>query len=207
MGEGIFLIGRNPENDIPLNDTFISRQHAELSVSNGIAVIEDLGSRNKTFVNDKAVKRAILKNRDKIQIGDYNLEFLSDTFVEKAPDIKTSITTVFNADDNPLFTRESDCSDRSELLLAHQKLIALYKIGNIINTTLKTDELLGRILDSIFEVMNADRVSILVWDDELNDFKISIARSRDKRYLASEIQFSRTIFEEAFNNNKAVLTL
>lgn len=45
------LIGRDPSNDIVINDAEVSRKHARITVQAGGFVIEDLGSTNGTFVN------------------------------------------------------------------------------------------------------------------------------------------------------------
>jgi pSer/pThr/pTyr-binding forkhead associated (FHA) protein len=46
-------IGRSPNNQIPIPERHVSRQHAVISYQDGIFMISDLGSVNGTFVNDK----------------------------------------------------------------------------------------------------------------------------------------------------------
>lgn len=48
-------IGRSSNNDIPIPEQHVSRQHAVISYRDGIFMINDLGSSNGTFVNDQAV--------------------------------------------------------------------------------------------------------------------------------------------------------
>lgn len=62
-------IGRLAACDISLQDANVSREHAALvSVPEGWA-IQDLESRNGTFVNGRAVKNAILQEGDTIRVG------------------------------------------------------------------------------------------------------------------------------------------
>lgn len=53
-GESL-VIGRSSKADIVLADRFLSRQHARLFVKDGAWFLEDLGSRNTTFLNDRPV--------------------------------------------------------------------------------------------------------------------------------------------------------
>lgn len=63
-------IGRGRENDITLDDSFLSADHARLSWNGKGWVLEDLGSTNGTQVNGKRVKRATaLKPGDTIEFG------------------------------------------------------------------------------------------------------------------------------------------
>lgn len=49
-------IGRSSENDIFILDRHVSRQHAVITYRDGVFLINDLGSVNGTFVNDKQVE-------------------------------------------------------------------------------------------------------------------------------------------------------
>ncbi len=67
-------IGRSPDATIMLEDAEISRLHARISRSAaGDFVLEDLGSRNGTFVNGTRVNRRVLAYGDKIQVGPHAL--------------------------------------------------------------------------------------------------------------------------------------
>jgi two-component system, cell cycle response regulator len=64
------VIGRDDTVDIPLLDDRISRKHARLVVEGDTSWIEDLGSRNGTFVNGERISgRHSLRDGDKIQLG------------------------------------------------------------------------------------------------------------------------------------------
>ncbi len=63
------VIGRANELDVVLVEDMVSRRHAKI-VSTGDALnIEDLGSTNGTFVNGEKVRRARLKEGDRVLIG------------------------------------------------------------------------------------------------------------------------------------------
>ena len=70
-------IGRDPASDIFLNDVTVSRQHARLMLADGSVTIEDAGSLNGTYVNDSLVESAVLTSGDLLQIGRFQMVFLS----------------------------------------------------------------------------------------------------------------------------------
>jgi len=63
------VLGRGADADIRFDDDGISRRHAVVGLDGDIAFVEDLESRNGTFLNDQKVKRAVLKDGDKIRMG------------------------------------------------------------------------------------------------------------------------------------------
>jgi hypothetical protein len=67
---GELVIGRSSELDLVLIEDMVSRKHARITLEPGqIITISDLGSTNGTFVNGEKIKRARLKEGDRILIG------------------------------------------------------------------------------------------------------------------------------------------
>jgi DNA-binding winged helix-turn-helix (wHTH) protein len=70
LTEGINDIGRDPRVGVWLDSPQASRRHARIIVSNGTATLEDLGSKNRTLLNDHPVTQSTrLSDGDTIQIG------------------------------------------------------------------------------------------------------------------------------------------
>lgn len=70
--ETLTTIGRGDDNAIILDDTFVSTNHASLALRDDGWWIEDLGSRNGTYVNGKQLPRGQpvpLRYGNEIQIG------------------------------------------------------------------------------------------------------------------------------------------
>ena len=64
------IIGRDKDADLTLSFSAVSRRHAKLSLQRDGYMLEDLGSSNGTFLNDKRVKeKVILKSGDQIRLG------------------------------------------------------------------------------------------------------------------------------------------
>jgi DNA-binding winged helix-turn-helix (wHTH) protein len=56
LGEGDHLLGRDPELPVCLPFPSVSRRHALVHVKAGVATVEDLGSKNGTFLNGKRLR-------------------------------------------------------------------------------------------------------------------------------------------------------
>ena len=74
LDTGEHVLGRDPDVEIFLNMPGVSRRHAVIRVSAGRASIEDLGSKNGTFVGDQRVDGLrSLGDGDIIRIGSVKL--------------------------------------------------------------------------------------------------------------------------------------
>ncbi len=71
----LLIIGRDPDCDIQIDDTDISRHHASISSTSEGVFVQDLGSANGTFVNNAPIVRIQLKHLDVIQVGRAMLVF------------------------------------------------------------------------------------------------------------------------------------
>ncbi|HQU26437.1 MAG TPA: FHA domain-containing protein [Acidimicrobiales bacterium] len=73
--EEVVLIGRSPDCDLSVLDTYISSRHARVINDDGDLSIEDLGSTNGTYVNQELVRgRVHLAKGDIVQVGGVLLE-------------------------------------------------------------------------------------------------------------------------------------
>lgn len=62
-------VGRDPKNDIVLDDRRVSRRHAEVRLRLGRYTLYDLQSTNGTFVNGRRIAEMVLSDDDRITIG------------------------------------------------------------------------------------------------------------------------------------------
>jgi pSer/pThr/pTyr-binding forkhead associated (FHA) protein len=62
-------VGRGPRADFVLDASLVSRLHCRLLVSDGELVVENLGSTNGTYVNDRQVERSKVKVGDRLRVG------------------------------------------------------------------------------------------------------------------------------------------
>jgi DNA-binding winged helix-turn-helix (wHTH) protein len=76
LGDGRHTLGRDPNADIYLDSTSVSRTHASIQIADGQAKLEDLGSKNGTFVGKHRIHSiTVLADGDRIRIGAIELTF------------------------------------------------------------------------------------------------------------------------------------
>lgn len=71
--EDEYKIGREAPNPIRLQDASVSANHARVFRSPEGFVVEDLGSRNGTYVNGERVQKRVLRENDRVRLGKVQL--------------------------------------------------------------------------------------------------------------------------------------
>jgi len=76
LEEGANVLGRDARNACWIGDASVSRRHARITLSDGEAVLEDLGSKNGTFLGaERLAKPARLSSGDTVRIGEVTLVY------------------------------------------------------------------------------------------------------------------------------------
>jgi hypothetical protein len=76
LRDGENLIGRDPASHVWLDESGVSRRHARLMLDGDRASIEDLGSKNGTWVSGEVLHGSrVLSGGERVQIGPLRLEF------------------------------------------------------------------------------------------------------------------------------------
>jgi len=101
----VIEIGRSPTSEISFPEVLsISRAHARLEHQGSNVVIEDLGSTNGTYVNDRLIQKTHqLRSGDRFQVGAVHFKFLHERDVENAYHLaiydlvmRDGLTEIFN---------------------------------------------------------------------------------------------------------------
>ena len=71
-------IGREPGNDVVIDNLAVSRYHVKIFQDDGRYILEDLESGNGTFLNEQQVTKEILQDKDQILVGKHTLVFMSE---------------------------------------------------------------------------------------------------------------------------------
>lgn len=70
-------IGRDASSIIPIDDNRVSRHHARIKKRDRLYILEDLQSKNGTWLNGDKVTNSVINSGDKILIGDTEIVFLT----------------------------------------------------------------------------------------------------------------------------------
>jgi adenylate cyclase len=219
LGEEEVLIGRTEDNDLVLDDSSVSRKHAKIAKESGRYRLTDLGSHNGTILNGELIQSVLLNDGDQIKIGQNRL-----TFFVQAPRTASPARTVTLGPDKRwrgtlqevIASRPSGpCAvDSQEWLTSgeskrNQKvLFVLYEISRQLNSIADFHHLLEKIMDLLFQVIDADYGFLILTADRgpENLIPVVVKFKQGSSEPAAEIQASRTLIDKVIQDNVAVLT-
>lgn len=113
--------GRNADNTIPLEFNGISRHHFKLVDNGGSWSVQDTGSKNGTFVNNKKIEGAVVINKgDMIKLGSMALKFLPKGDPERLTYDKLSLEA--NTDGHTGCYNKTYFNNRNELEVKKSKV-------------------------------------------------------------------------------------
>jgi DNA-binding winged helix-turn-helix (wHTH) protein len=76
LESGENVVGRDRKAEVSIEDSTISRRHAQILIAGNAATLEDLGSKNGTFVQGRRIEKPRrLADGDRIQVGSIVLTF------------------------------------------------------------------------------------------------------------------------------------
>lgn len=90
LDKTLITIGRATDNDVVIDDAYISRYHLQLRSRDGTYVLFDVQSRSGTLVNNVTVREHRLQAGDVIKIGESRLVYMTDDYPDDEPPSTTS---------------------------------------------------------------------------------------------------------------------
>jgi len=205
-------IGREPSNSVSVLDASVSRKHCVIRRDDGRFVIHDLNSRNSTFVNGVPVTERELASGDEIKVGNSLFVFVvpgatgvngPSTSVEFEREGITGGSTIILKKQDALYLRDLDKLKPTSRMVGD--LNALLRISKAVISVRGLEALEKQLLDSVFEVIPADRGAILLCDQGNNEY--SSAFGWDRRTGPNPtVQVSRHITAQVLQEGVAVLS-
>lgn len=212
------VIGRSADCEVPLDVPAVSRRHAKIVRENGQFFVEDLQSRNGTFVNDSRINdRTLLGEGDQLVICDQEFRFytghgtgmldpmrnLEESSIavlvdDRAETGKASVMATFDVGGG---SQSWGLSAKPEV-----KLNALLEISNSLAKTLSVEDILPKLLDSLFKIFTQADRGFVVMRPKADGPPVVVADKARRPGGEERMRISRTIVEEAMNTKKAILS-
>ena len=212
LTEAEYIVGRHPDCQIVIDVGAVSRQHAKVMRQGNAYSVEDLHSRNGTFLNNQPVHtREELQEGDQIRVCDVVLTFHEGPLL--SPGIQDSSYGAVLVDDHgapstimsKLEVSSSAGGSVRVSASAEAKLQALVEINQSLGKALSLDEVLPQVLNSLFKIyVQADRGFIVLRDDNgrLIPRWTKVRRQKDE----DTIRISRTIINRVMDSKEAILS-
>lgn len=212
LEQGEVSIGREPSNHISLLDPLVSRRHCVLRRDGADVRLEDLDSRNSTFVNGVPVKERVLAHGDQVRVGNSIFVF-HGPHDEATPSsslrLDESVTpggpTVILRKENAVYLQPAQAAAN---LPASARVVrdlnVLLNFSRSVSSVRDVASLQQKVLDALFEVAPADRAAVLLLEEGSDGFSSILSRYRNAG-PEQPIQASRTILKQVMEQNVAVL--
>jgi phosphoserine phosphatase RsbU/P len=199
------VIGRSSTSDLPLPDRFLSRHHARIFRDGERYLVEDLGSRNGTLLNDETVAMPTpLSAGDVIRISG---SVLSVHFEGGAGEVDPfeSGHTVFRPVAELLAQEASRAgAERPELERYAERLRLLNEVHRALGSALGLPELLQLILDRLFDHLQPEQAAIYLLGP---DGALRSVASRSRGGGESRLVASQRLAQEVTGKGLAALVL
>jgi adenylate cyclase len=223
---GMLTVGRAVTSDVPVYDPTVSRNHAEIHGTEQVVTVKDLGSSNGTFVNGNRISEETICHGDVVTFGKVAFKVREVTLAQAVapkdagdrsfPGTQPEATIV-----RQLPVRESggfaqptvEPSGTSYLKVAGEseherqamKLSLLLEISKELAKQQDVDRLLEKVVDITFQVMDVDRVSILMVEGNAGDLAPRTSKTKLGDLDAGR-HVPRSIASRCVNERLAILT-
>ena len=195
------LIGRNATCDIalPQKNYAVSREHARIVRTQSKFIIEDLRSRNGTYVNNTQIQGPVeLQDRDEIRICEYLYSFHDPAAPKPIESILVEASISSSESQTALEAQPAD------------KVRELIEITNHLSNSLELDSLLPKVVEGLFRLFQqADRAFIFLREEVIEPDKavegliLKVFKTRRPEQKA-DAKYSSSLVRSA-KNAKALL--
>lgn len=208
---GECIVGRHPDRDIVLEGNEVSRRHAKFTFDGTNYFVQDLGSRNHTYLNDRELT---LQDGPQLLSDGDQVRFSSAKYIFHLSETGSNVGDILFVDDDAdsssstIMSKVGVSSSRGSIQLMASpevKLNALLEITRALGRALVLDEVLPQVLNSLFKIfVQADRGFIALQSE---DGTLVPRWSRAWREdVAETIRVSRTIVNKVMETQEGILS-
>ncbi|MDP1564489.1 MAG: SpoIIE family protein phosphatase [Pirellulaceae bacterium] len=233
LDKPIVTIGRHPDCQIVIEDSSVSRFNSQISLDEQGSFLEDLDSRNGTYLNDARLhQKTRLQDGDKIRICDVSLVFRNPDHSQQDTDPRSSgrqgrgsvagVPDATMIGNNMVVWDDSPGEEEGSTIMSHMdlgsalsakgrtkvdpelKLAALMEITRSLSGAISLDKVGPRVLDCLLRLFaNADRGFIVLRENTA--FRVVAAKNRSG-VSERQMRCSRTVFEHVMQTKQAILS-
>src|SRR5574341_1238252 len=225
------VVGRAVTSDVPIYDPTISRRHAEIVLTENGVRVTDLGSSNGTFLNGAKVTEAEAGPSDVVTFGTVAFRVKEVTAPAPRPRVVSPPADFPKAGpgragvaggtivrqlpvsggvpaiviDEPQGESHLRVRADSQVERREKKLSLLLEVSKELSKQQELDRLLDKVVDFTFQIMNVDRVSILLLDGKSDELVPRISKSRTGDASAAK-HVPQSIARKAVEERVAILS-
>lgn len=184
-----FTIGRQPDSDLFLAHSQVSRQHVILQHDGSGYFLQDLGSRHGTFVNGVRRETARLQSGDRIELG------------------ISGITLFFFSPQDPLGSTTRNVLSQLTMAPAGsklQKLSLFLQAAQSLNNAQVLKDILSTMLEYTLRLTGAERGFVFLGDTPAR-LALETGLSSDGQLLVDDSKISRSILRDAAESGQEFL--
>ncbi|KAA0256045.1 MAG: FHA domain-containing protein [Acidobacteria bacterium] len=206
---GVYTFGRSSAALIPLKDPLLSRLHARVRVEEDRVLVEDMESRNGTYVNGRKVGGAVALTRgDRITIGNTVLVLGDEASTRVVVDESAGPTpvegmTLFPSDALLRAVRPGATEGAPGRAGREEPFEVLYEVTRELLHDRSEGELFRLIVDRLFEILGPDRAVVLLKDPD-GGFQEAVSRFGDG-IPPGDLVLSRTVLDAVAGERRAAL--
>lgn len=176
-------LGRRTSNDIQILEPTVSREHARIGMEGEDGwIIEDLDSAHGTFVNDMRIRKRPLRHNDRIRLAKAEGQTLIFRTHQEFSDLMETAESLEPTAENL------------------RNLWALLEISKALNSSLRLDDVLNKVIEAVLALTRAERGMLLLGEDA-DDLKVRIARNFDTS-KAEDMRYSTTVVRDVFSTGE-----
>lgn len=192
-----WLIGRDANCEVCLDDAVTSRRHARLYRDHkGSFWIQDLQSKNGTLLNERPISQCRVGATDQIGIGGCVIRLA-------APDAPS---IVLNENRKEAEFASTNIWGRDErVTLAQRRLESLYELNERLTGKFDRDQLLSELIEICIDHLRFERAGAAVWSGESSAPPQWVLIRNLRGDQDSEIRLSRSIVDRALHHGERIL--
>jgi adenylate cyclase len=224
------VVGRAVTSDVPIYDPTISRRHAEVALSDRGVKVKDLGSSNGTFLNGARVTEAEASANDIVTFGKVAFKVIEVTAPQARPQVVAppadfaspkpagativrqlpvsasgGVPAIVGVGDKMQGGSHLKVQAQNQEERREKKLSLLLEVSKELSKQQELDRLLEKVVDFTFQIMNVDRVSILLVEDKSGELIPRISKSRTGSASAAK-HVPQSIARKAVEERVAILS-